>query len=195
MKVFLDKLMGWLVKASIVFLLLYAALLAFGPPQTPAPLYAVSDEQLTAYLPDIREIKPQQLPKVILDSQKPTLVMLYASWCSYCKVMVPHLLELQADGKLSGVALEFLSIDADKAALARYILSYGYDKKLTPYMVRDAASGDLMAVLQAKGSTHNGSIPFVLLFAPDGKLLAESMGLLNKRAILAFISDGMKASN
>ena len=123
---------------------------------------------------------------------KPTLLVIYASWCPYCRQLVPTLLSLKDEGALANIHLFFISIDKDKMALAQYIAAHRYQSSLAPYMVDTDAHTAFADMLSAKGSYFSGQIPYSVLFDSKGKLVAELPGLKGKEQILEVIEKTRK---
>ena len=83
--------------------------------QTPAFELADSDGQSLSY-PD--------------DLNGPTIVLFWASWCPYCKALMPHLQSIvdEYDGEIEILALNFRDDDDPR----EYISERGYDFRLFP---------------------------------------------------------------
>jgi thiol-disulfide isomerase/thioredoxin len=64
------------------------------------------------------------------DLQGPAIVLFWATWCPYCKALMPHLQSIveEYDGAIGVLALDFRD-DGDPAAV---LDEYGYDFRLFP---------------------------------------------------------------
>lgn len=115
---------------------------------------------------------------------KATLMVFYASWCSYCKQLIPDILSLQKEGKLDNVELFFLSVDKDKTELAGYLLKHSYDNFFTPYILERNGEEALESMLMKKGHLYSGGLPYTVIFDNKGNVSSAIRGLTSKKNIL-----------
>lgn len=145
-----------------------------------------SAQQVMAMLDDLRIISTEELkPKLMNNEQKPTLVFVYASWCTFCRQVMPNIIDLKRSSKLEHINLLMLSIDSSPDALARYLADGRYKGLFTPYLVTGTRELSLKALLQNAGSSYEGGIPFILVFDADGRLLNETFGYTSGGQILS----------
>src|SRR5581483_10061892 len=76
----------------------------------------------------IEQISPGGLRSQLLAAKgKSAVVMFYASWCPYCRTMMPEVTAL-LKGARQPVTPIFISIDSSPKHLAQYLTSHGYDQ-------------------------------------------------------------------
>lgn len=156
------------------------------------PARYVSDSEIREFTGKIIPLPVAKIADAIESADgKPTLMVIYASWCGYCKFLLPGISTLKKEGKLEGVHLYLISTDEDETDLARYLLSHDYDKVFTPQILRRTGEQRLTDLLISKGSNFNGAIPYSIIFNGKGKLVAEFPGLVNKRTLLNKINDAI----
>jgi thiol-disulfide isomerase/thioredoxin len=91
-------------------------------------LQAQEDWQAPAFqLPD-SEGAPLQFPA---DLENLTIVLFWASWCPYCKALMPHLQSIvdEYEGEIKVLALNF----RDDEDPSEFMAEYGYDFRLFPH--------------------------------------------------------------
>ncbi len=126
------------------------------------------------------ETTAQQISdKIDKKDGKPSLMLIYASWCSYCKFLIPDILSLRHEGKLDNINVFFLSIDKDKSELANYLLKYNYDKEFTPYIIKNGGQDELEIMMINKNRYYNG-VPYTIIFNDDGKIISTIAGSTSK---------------
>lgn len=65
------------------------------------------------------------------DLDGPTIVLFWASWCPYCKALMPHLQSIvdEYDGEIGVLALNF----RDEEEPSEFMAEYGFDFRLFPH--------------------------------------------------------------
>lgn len=131
----------------------------------------------------------EQVERFVRPKQgKPVMLVLYASWCPYCHVEIPTILEMMAEHSLDHLSPVFLSLDKQPRQLSKYLIRNGFDSVIDPYMVEDTLFGSLSDSLQVTGSRFKGAIPYVAFFDNDGKIVAELFGLVDKQMLLSVVN-------
>lgn len=111
---------------------------------------------------------------------KPVLLVLYASWCSYCRQTMPGVVDLLKNGRLDKVSPLFISLDYRAGDMASYLVHSGFTG-FTPYLL---GRGDMKEVLNQAGSGYRGQIPYIALFDQEGHRTREFFGSVNQAVIL-----------
>lgn len=91
-------------------------------------------------------------------------VFLYASWCGYCRAVLPEMIKLEKQRKGSVIAI---SIDKDPDVFTRYIQSRHGDLPFLP-IVWDRDAGSLHDALARFGIKPGNGIPFTALLDDYG---------------------------
>jgi thiol-disulfide isomerase/thioredoxin len=91
-------------------------------------LEAQIDWQAPAFELSDSEGKLLHYPK---DLDGPTIILFWASWCPYCKALMPHLQSIvdEYEGEIEVLALNF----RDEEDPAEFMAKYGYDFRLFPH--------------------------------------------------------------
>jgi len=168
-----------LVAALLVMAFMHLVGKKFEPP--PA-----TQAQVMEALGSLQLINASQMNQMVENNDgKTTLVFFYASWCSYCVKMMPHLLGLVNDKALEHSRVLFISIDTSPNALAVYLANKRYADQFTPYIIRNYSTQSLKSVLQQKGASFGGGIPYIAVFDSSGALVAEEIGFISRWRILS----------
>ena len=163
------------------------------------PLKNVSEQETLEFTKQIKIISASQIVKNIETTDaKPTLMVMYASWCGYCKKLLPNIAKLKNEGKISGVNLLLLSIDKDiikyiseKTDTVTYFLQRNYDKVFTPYIMDDDEEGKLKSIIVSKGGSYSTSIPYSVIFDSKGILIEEIHGAVSKKRLLEKLNNAV----
>jgi len=151
-------------------------LIGLEPP--PPPERSVSREEILNFDSQIKDITAKQVADNISASgNKTTLMVFYASWCGYCKRLLPKISELKKKGKIEAVNLLLISVDKERGDASRYILEHNYDKFFTPYIISDKEEDAIKSFIQNKGGHYTRAIPYSLIFDGNGNLLEENVGI------------------
>ncbi len=118
-------------------------------------------------------------------SGKPTMLVVYASWCGYCRQMLPDIIALMRVGALDDFNSVFLSRDWEPKKLAAYLIHSEYERLVTPYLLAPKNDDALKLALARTGSQYSGGIPYVGYFDASGGLLGEFHGVAGKEELLA----------
>lgn len=134
------------------------------------------EPEVRALMQEMITVSPAEVKARLESSTKPTLLFIYASWCGYCRQIMPELMEMEKAGKFAHLNLFFLSIDSERRKPAIYLVHSNYAKRFTPYIIKEWQGGSVLGnALQALGSSYDGAIPYIALFNKN-KIIAELAG-------------------
>jgi thiol-disulfide isomerase/thioredoxin len=139
------------------------------------PDRTVSPETVTERLNSIRASDVRPLLKD--PGGKPTMLFVYASWCGYCKRLMPNVVSRLRNKEMDHLNVVFVSIDTNLQSLAQYLANAGYGQDFTPYVVKRNPANKLRDALKATGSGYIGNIPYLAFYDNQGKLLTEMSGI------------------
>jgi thiol-disulfide isomerase/thioredoxin len=146
-------------------------------------------EEITAVWHRITHLPPDKVPALLQHADdKPVMLVIYASWCPYCKELMPEIIELMQHHQMDSVTPLFLSVDERADLLAAYLVHNNYQMFFTPYM----AESGLHSGLKGKVGHFNGHIPYIGFFDRQGQLITEFPGMVDKHTLLNTI-DQLKA--
>ncbi len=149
------------------------------------PLKNVSEQETLGFTKQIVVISASQIVKNIeTTDNKPTLMVMYASWCGYCRKLLPNIVALKNEGKIDGVNLLLLSVDKDVMKFSTYFLQRNYDKVFTPYVIEAEEERALKNIIIGKGGFYSKSIPYSVIFDSKGNLIEEIHGAISKKILL-----------
>lgn len=152
------------------------------------PLKNVLEAEVTSFNQQVKNILIAEIAsKVESPDGKATMLVVYASWCGYCKVLIPEILEMKSAGKMDTINLLFVSIDKKKEKLSRYILERGYDTVFEPYILPEESLEGFDSMLMGKGIRYRGVVPYSVIFDGKGRVITEISGMLRKGQLEAII--------
>ena len=143
-----------------------------------------------SYPAGITPISASDLTKTLLNpaGMKPTFLLIYASWCPYCKQQFPELGAL-AEALHSQVNFITLSADKNPKALAKFLGSRTDNGSYQTYIYGSRDTRLLADTLNRLDADFTGPIPYMALFDGKGKLLAQFGGLTKKEQLKAAIEE------
>lgn len=175
---------------ALVYALLLLALIHTFAPKGPSAQFEVNALEVEALSTKANIISAESIEPLIKQAKTPTVVMVYASWCGYCKKIMPSIIEQQQTKRSQPVTFVFISVDRKLSDLSEYIIGHGYQKNITPLYV---AKDNPEPALQAMGATFTGAIPYIGFFDNTGTLQKEYSGMASvseiKEAIAAIMPD------
>lgn len=173
----------FLMRTAVFALMVLALLHAFQPYLSDSE--AANPRQIATTARGMKSITATDIAKQIAESRKPTMLVVYASWCSYCKQLMPSIHEIWKENKLGAFQLLFISVDEQNYQLASYIMGNDFTTMIgTPPLVYSKDDALKIAdVLSPLGATYKGGIPYIGFFAPGGKIIGELQGLVDKDEI------------
>ncbi len=152
-------------------------------------------QKVDQLLADLQPITAPQLAKKIDHPDgKPSFVYIYASWCPYCRKLMPFITKTNAT-RLTNFNVFMISVDKEPKKLAQYLVARGYVDMFTPYLFLKKDSESLKQVLDARGVGFDGAIPFLAIFDKAGKFRGASTGMGNWEALDAEIKELQGAPN
>lgn len=156
---------------SAIFSLLFLSLWqAFSP-------FIFHGQEISEVRQKVRFLRGEDVAAVLTSKeQKPTLLYMYAGWCTPCHEMGPKLLAMQQKGMFEGMNVLFISLDEEVVDFARYFVMNGYYPAIAPYLLHKQHAAGFMKVMKLTGANFNGGIPYVAVFDAQGKMVSEAIG-------------------
>lgn len=178
-----EKEWGFLFKAT-AFILLFGAFM-----HAIAPLVDPNRDRITEVTRSIVPVNAKEVAMRLADEKgRPTLLFIYASWCGYCKHVMPEIMGLKKEKKLEKVNTVFLSLDEKRRMLGQYLFTQDYQGLFTPYVLLPQAGVSLVHALRAREGSFNGAIPYTAVFDAGGALLSEDNGVIDRERLLDMLS-------
>jgi thiol-disulfide isomerase/thioredoxin len=177
-----DRDINFLLNAVILALIIMAVLHAVQPIVDPPKN---RDVEVQAHMKDLVPIRPMKVGKMLESKDgKPSVVLVYASWCPYCRKLMPELVSLIKEKQFEGAHLYFVSLDHEPEKLSHYLVYNDYMGIFTPYIAEKDTGQEMSGILSLTGSGYKGQMPYVGFFDKDGKMVAETFGMVNKKRLL-----------
>lgn len=176
----LEKKLSFAFSGTALVLLAMALWQAYAP-------YVERLEDVRSIRGSITLMTPGELAEKIKNKPPvPTLLYIYASWCSKCGQVTPHLAGVIREHEFDDVRFIFVSIDKDETVLMDYLVRTHYDGLFVPYIVRQRMGGSsLPRMMESLGGRYTGTIPYLAFFDKRGKLAQEFSGVTSRNDILA----------
>ncbi len=151
----------------------------------PPPVRQISDQEASGFIQHIKNISAEEInSKIEGATGKPTIMVIHASWCGYCKKLLRNIATLKKEGSVDNAEILLISVDEDKMKLSKYLLQYNYDKVFTPYVMDSTEETKLKSMIINKGGAYSKSIPYSVIFNKNGKLAEEVRGVMSRESIL-----------
>lgn len=175
-------------EAIISILVLLFVAIAFNKP-TPILNRLITARTLTEadiqqFAEQLPIISAEKFEKELKESGKPTLLIIYTSWCPYCNKLMTDATSLKNEGKINWINLLPLSVDSQKTMLSRYVLQRRYEKLFTPYIMDDSAKYFLKSIATSKGWDFSRAIPYSIIFDRNGNAVESFYGTINKESLV-----------
>jgi len=143
------------------------------------------------HLDDVKHVEasivtmtPKELSKrLVATNSKPVMLVGYASWCFYCRQVLPVVVKMIKNHQLDDVTPLFVSLDDQPRKLSQYLVHNGYNSVFSPYIVDHGIQGSIPSAMRGSGSSFVGIIPYVGFFDKNGKLRAESVGVVGEQKL------------
>ena len=175
----------FLINAFSLAIIVVAILVTFQPYLENEPrIEEVRQVEQHFITPDIAELA--QLTKS--DGKKPVMLVAFASWCYYCRQVMPEIVGMMRNHEIDGITPVFISLDDEPRKLSRYLVHNEYNKSFNPYVIGRGHSGEITNVMQPSGSSFSGVIPYIGFFDKNGKISAQSIGVVDRQTLSLMVS-------
>lgn len=174
----------FIFNAFLIALVLMAIMHAF------APYMGLSQDKLRQakhVREQIRLMEPSEAVARLKSADgKPTVLVVYASWCKYCRQVMPEIVAV-AESERQNAHFLFLSRDREGLEFATYLVRHGFDLHIAPYVLDGPDAQDFQDMLQARGIPYQGAIPFIAVFTPEGQFSEAFSSNIRQNSLLAAI--------
>ena len=167
-------------KFLIILVLLAAGFHYFGQGVNLRTDEAIAKELVPA---GMNTLQTEELRDIIKTERKPILLLIYASWCPYCKKQMEALRSIHLSNK--NLRIIALSTDREPDDLQRYL------QKIPPlpfeyplYVGRE----DMRNVIRSYGGNFSGAIPYMGLFK-RGKMVAGISGYTEESELKKILAE------
>lgn len=161
----------WACIASLLVMAFFHAITPKPPATANAP---ISKADRSEARQAIRLISPVDLRQKLSTSDKPTLLVIYTSWCPYCRKIMPQLVGYHKNNQLENFQTLYISIDSESDKFIDYMAQSGYHQSFRPYLYHAPDPRSIRDITNAYHMNFNGGIPYGVVIDTDGKILAES---------------------
>lgn len=171
------------MRILVFIILLLAAYQAFSP-YIGGSGRPVTQDELDTFSVQARMVDEKAVMQSVTASGKPGVLMMYASWCKYCNMLMPGIRELWQEGAFADTNLVFLSIDHELSKLSKYLLSKGYDDMTgAPIILNVSAAPLLKSVLEARGARIAQGVPYLVFIDRQGRVVDEISGFVSRGTV------------
>lgn len=160
-------------EAIIAAIILWFTAIAFEKVEiNQVPTRGVIEAEVRLFAKQLPVLSVSQIvEKLESGHNKPTLMVIYASWCGVCKKVLPRIYALKKEGSLENINLLFISVDEDKEALSRYVMQHNYTWLFEPYVIEKGGAHNLMNMLALRGLDFKLAVPYLAMFDSEGKAI------------------------
>lgn len=177
------------VAIALSLLVLYAA----GPLLRDVDLFYYNyGQEARAASEEIQSMPARQLNTMLKEQGRPSVVLMYASWCGYCQKQIPNLLELKKEYD-HRISFFFISIDQSKAQLAAYLLQHYNKDGLTTYHMPASEFNLYQTFFRQFGGEFRGGIPYMGVFDASGEMVLEIPGMVPKESLKEALEEVLKS--
>lgn len=121
------------------------------------------------------------------EKPRPTILLLYASWCPYCKQQFQILKALQMRYPPEMLQIAYISVENSPYALSDFLMKTYPDKPFTQYYVTNEARESFLTALHEHGASFNGGVPYLIFFDRNGRKAQEIQGMAQISQILEIV--------
>lgn len=114
----------------------------------------------------------------------PTVLYIYASWCSKCGLVTPHLAGIIREHEYDDVRFLFVSVDSKSSNLMDYLVRTHYDGLFVPYRLQPSPGESLPQMMASLGGHYPGAIPYLAFLGRHGRLVKDLSGVASREEIL-----------
>lgn len=141
----------------------------------------------------ISEITPAELvQKLRREPHPPTMLLVYASWCGNCRVVMTYMAGVLHEHEYDDVRFIFISVDQNAAELMDYLIRNRYDGLFVPYLVQQHPQDTLVNAIASVGGRYADAIPYLMFFDRTGKMVKEFSGVASKTDIFNALQEAKK---
>lgn len=134
---------------------------------------------------EINWISPQQLSDSLVAQPKKTLLYFYTDWCAYCKKMEKY--AFKNSDVIQQINTDFYAVKIN--AETTDTLFFGSQKFINKEALSKRRGTHEFALLLGSRKNKNFSLPVILLFDENFKLIRREFNYLTTEKILTFIAD------
>lgn len=116
--------------------------------------------------------------KQIIAADSPTLVFTFASWCPYCKKLLPSIVAI-AHERHPGLRIAAISVDESGEDLKKFLQLHPGLGFPVYHVANASQKSEYKSVLTDLGGAFDGGIPYTALYK-GGRLLEEVHGAVAK---------------
>lgn len=129
-------------------------------------------------MPPLDPIDPAAMEAILIASERPMVVNVWASWCAPCRSEAPL---LRTAAERWGDEIQFFGIDVrdDQAGARAFIAEFGLDG----FEHRFDATGAVPAALGGSG------VPLTFFFRSGGELAHLHRGVIDERTLALWIGE------
>ena len=168
----------------VVFSLMVMALLHAFTPYLSDSKAAVSRVEIEDLARQTQMMTPDEVVLQLKQASRPTMLVVYASWCHYCRQLMPSIYQLWNEKKIAGDQMLLVSLDEQFNELATYLLENRFNRMLgVPIMIKADNKSALRIALNPLGASFSGGIPYIGFFGKGGQMIDEIHGAVEKNDI------------
>lgn len=124
-------------------------------------------------------IQATKLSDVIKEkSAKKKLVVIYTTWCPYCKRQMPELAKLASDDTARNLQIILVALDGDENKVRQFLARYNIAGARN-YLISEETRQSMPSVMFSHQAAFDGSIPYGALFDEEGNIIKQYKGFVD----------------
>jgi thiol-disulfide isomerase/thioredoxin len=118
---------------------------------------------------NVKSVSPSQLEEALKNSEYPSMIMFFTSWCSLCRLKFGGFVNFQK--KFPKVKFQAVSLDYDSESLVNFLKPHEMDKLV--YHLDYEYAEQVSELSRRLGINYNNRVPHVAIIGSRGNIVYD----------------------